>query len=201
MTILSPKQTVGFTLLELLAVVAVLSILALMGTKVYLGAKVLVEVTKAKSDLIHVGRAVNMYFLDHNALPPKRRPNWVVGMNTNYVRYMHELTTPISYINDLPVSPWDNIKKVYIRNNMDEAERVRFLQRTGRLPTESWNVTPDYEYYGWAEPPYQLASRITVWTLASQGPTGLGASNTLYHPTNGILSRGRIIVHSDGVRE
>ena len=77
----------GFTLIEILIVVAILAILAMISIPNFLNAQIRAKVARMQSDLQAVASAIEMYALDRGALPS---PRW-------------SLTTPVAYIGVIPI--------------------------------------------------------------------------------------------------
>ena len=65
-------KTAGFTLVELLAVVAIIAVLVSILAPVYTGAKIKAKVTRVHSDLRQIGVAIEAYKEDCGGLPPVR---------------------------------------------------------------------------------------------------------------------------------
>jgi prepilin-type N-terminal cleavage/methylation domain-containing protein len=65
-------KTAGFTLVELLAVVAIIAVLVSILAPVYTGAKIKAKITRVHSDLRQIGVAIEAYKEDCGGLPPVR---------------------------------------------------------------------------------------------------------------------------------
>jgi|GEM_PF-1037717 len=66
------SKTDGFTLVELLTVVAIIAVLVSILAPVYTGAKIKAKVTRVHSDLRQIGVAIEAYKEDCGGLPPVR---------------------------------------------------------------------------------------------------------------------------------
>jgi len=95
------KLREGFTLLELLVVMAILGILATVGFGQYRTSQVKARDAQRKADLGNVTRAVEMYYNDHEAYPPSVDTgiievdgvglDWGTEFSTNNAIYMKVL--------------------------------------------------------------------------------------------------------------
>jgi prepilin-type N-terminal cleavage/methylation domain-containing protein len=70
---MKPKAAAhGFTIVELLVVVSIITVLASLLFPVYSSAKLRAKVARVHSDLRQVGIAIQMYYMDWEGLPPVR---------------------------------------------------------------------------------------------------------------------------------
>ncbi|MFH1742355.1 MAG: prepilin-type N-terminal cleavage/methylation domain-containing protein [bacterium] len=90
------RRNLSFTLIELLIVVAIIGILAAIAVPNFLNARLRAKVTRAYSDMGSLGKALDMYFLDHNDFPTS---NYRESYPT---RPFRRLTTPIAYMSGIP---------------------------------------------------------------------------------------------------
>jgi len=80
------RPTRGFTLLELLIVIAVIVILASIGYPVYIGVQERAKVTKDMSNLRQIGIATQLYMNDNDGvLPGSTTVAWMSQLNPKYV--------------------------------------------------------------------------------------------------------------------
>src|SRR5688572_11093528 len=116
---LKTYPTAAFTLIELLIVVAIITVLAAIAVPNFLEAQTRSKVTRIKSDMRTVGMAMEQYVIDNNKYfstedaantPPHQRtgqPSWwflYMRMNNKATVGGRFLTTPIAYITSLPIS-------------------------------------------------------------------------------------------------
>lgn len=74
------SRILGFTLLELLVVMAILGILAAIGMASYTGVQAKARDARRKSDLENIARAMEMYYNDNGNYPASLPPNrWEDG--------------------------------------------------------------------------------------------------------------------------
>mgnify|MGYP000860821662 CR=1 FL=1 len=185
----------AFTLIELLIVVAIISILAGIALVNFLDAQVRSKASRAKADIRTVVTALEAYAVDHGGYPTYHYSNapqanlefhiggQVTGFGVPDTTWngSNPLTTPIGYISSMPTDPFA-AHKTGLPPEVREYMYVNWkyaLQALGADPHSS-TFAYAYERYG----PYRLHSR---------GPDGDGPdSGTPYDPTNGTVSNGDI---------
>ncbi len=88
----------GFTLIELMIVVAVVAVLAALAIPNYLEAQTRSKVSAAKSNLVVVRNALEAYHVDNNAYPPVRPriPEDPFALLADH--QLGPLTTPLAYV-------------------------------------------------------------------------------------------------------
>src|SRR5688572_25305717 len=91
------KQSKGFTLMELLIVVAIIAILASIAIPNFLEAQVRAKVSRAQSDLRSLTTALESYRVDNNKYPLTP----IDALSSRDLRLV-PLTTPTAYISALP---------------------------------------------------------------------------------------------------
>ena len=96
-TLLRPAS--GFTLVELLIVVAIISILAAIAVPNMLEAQIRSKVSRAKADMRTLSFALEAYRTDNNHYPE-------TYVTTRWQRFIM-LTTPIAYISSVPRDPFN----------------------------------------------------------------------------------------------
>lgn len=118
----------GFSLIELMVVIAILTLLATIAIPNLLDAQVRSRVAKAHSDMADLSRAIEAYFIDHRVYPATDHSlasegGWGANRGVSdasdvFLRqptFRHaedpdqglaQLTTPIAYINTYPTDPF-----------------------------------------------------------------------------------------------
>ncbi|MEO8376876.1 MAG: prepilin-type N-terminal cleavage/methylation domain-containing protein [Candidatus Sumerlaeota bacterium] len=203
--------TGGFTLIELMIVVAIIAILAAIAVPNFLEAQTRAKVSRAKADMRTIVTALESYYIDANRYPMDR-VYWGSKAPINNGDYaLTRLTTPIAYITSVPNNIFPNRT-----DNPTTAPQYRYFAKTWKDGILLAHVS-DPLYPG--DSPYQ-------WSLASSGPNkisnlgeylvfgeqtfaqkfpnylpGLKAGPTaIYDPTNGTISVGDITVVGPGNR-
>jgi len=122
---LSPQKTAprsraqacksGFTLLELLIVVAIAALLAVIAVPNFLEAQVRAKVVRAKADIRTLATALEIYVVDEDAYPQAADemgrpidpyPPVGFGPECFETRLSVSITTPVAYISTLPEDPF-----------------------------------------------------------------------------------------------
>lgn len=192
----------AFTLIELLIVVAIISILAAIAVPNFLEAQTRSRVSRIKADMRTLTVGVEAYQIDNRMYPFRRNLQETATRKPHVpetpwrMRQMAALTTPVAYITSLPpdifsinVKPPNNIIDYYD-------------------PTQvSWLINYRHAY----NPALQVSPAQAGWMLVSVGPDKwLGAIDNSsnddpatpfelrgtiympYDPTNGTISSGNI---------
>jgi len=194
-----PESRDGFTLVELLVVVAIISLLASIGVTNYQAAVIKAKVVATQSNMRVIEEAIIQYRNDFGNYPAfaRARPghvneNVIGGM----VRRLSVLTTPIKYITSIPLDPFPVTKT-------SDGSSLSFFDTYDYADSDSMLVFPQTrEVIGGN-------TSGSKWRLASPGPDCIQAfggivatggmksvSNPLgvdYDPTNGIISFGDIV--------
>lgn len=176
------NKSAGFTLVELLIVIAIISILALIAIPNLLEAQVRSKVSRVKAELRTIGLALEAYHTDSNSYPLWMRDGY--SINPSLAR-LTPLTTPVAYIAAIP--PKDPFQDKYlpdIYDTYDYVEAESFAKNGEQMPS--------------------YRSRGAEWRLCSPGPDlfntygGPAYMNPLdnpghdYDPSNGTVSNGDI---------
>ncbi len=134
----------GFTLLEILVVIAIVSILSSIAIVNFSTAQVRTKVSRAKADMQVIVTGLETYYVDNDRYPPNRRiplsdasgPSEAAYPASGYNVTPVEITTPIAYITSNPPDPFrDQRGFVYDFFFPDLAEQI-----------------PQYSYYQILEP-------------------------------------------------
>ena len=188
----------GFTLLELLMVIAIIGILAVIVVGNLMQAQTRAKLSRVRSDLRAVATALEEYAVDWSDYPPN---------DGKYNVIPAELTTPVSYLsssqmidpfgefNEEKVTLWEVTSPFYTYMKIVTLEESIELAASGRpCPHEAidhWSENPGaFDKYG-------------HWRMVSVGPDRkyldmkfpppLRGSDMPYDPTNGTVSFGNIL--------
>lgn len=175
----------GFTLVELLIVVAIIAILSAIALPNFLEAQTRSKIARAKSDLRALATALEAYAVDHNSYPPAP-----IMLGPRF-RRLRPLTTPVAHITGIPSDPfksqdpqgfgrWRSGMYDYGATPIDKPSRWG-LASDG--PDRQDDTHPSMFYPGYS--PELFAGQVE------------GYDYTLYDPTNGTISRGDIFRASD----
>lgn len=187
----------GFSLIELLIVVMIITILASIAVPNFLEAQTRSKVTRVKADMRTLILAVESYQMDHEAYPV-RRNTLAIGSGqiqvpevVERVRQMSVLTSPIAYLTSLPPDIFET--QLQWPNNL-----IDYYD-----PTQaSWLINS-------RRGSHHMEPSQAGWLLVSVGPDGyLGLTTPkygwpsieamrasiffVYDPTNGTVSTGNI---------
>lgn len=179
----SVRGSRGFTLVELLIVVAIIAILALVALPNLLNAQVRAKVSRAKADMRTIATAMEAYHTDKNAYPPDYDSRIYPGITPLDESMTYAaLTTPVAYITSAPTDPF---------------RPARAAPQRGKY----------FEYFGTdAQAVYSTPANIEAWDnfkvrwfVYSIGPDGVNdqlpanldaPADYSYDPTNGSASPG-----------
>lgn len=92
------RQT-GFTLIEILVVIVILSILAAFIVPNFIDKPEEARVVKAKQDIVAIGSALDMYKLDHHKYPTTQQ-----GLDV--LLHTQESGSSQPYLSKPPIDPW-----------------------------------------------------------------------------------------------
>lgn len=169
----------GFTLVELLIVVAIIAILASIAIPNLLQAQTRSKVARAKADVRSLATALESYHTDWNSYPPT--PLDSLSDRTKRLTF---LTTPVSYITALP-------NEVFVR----QRRREPYAFWSANL-NDAMKHSTIYYYL------VDENKRRGRWVLFSRGPDmdyeaapeeRGGGWLIYYDPTNGTVSNGDIM--------
>ena len=103
----------GFSLIELLIVVAIIGILVAIAVPNFLNAQIRARVARSQTDIRSIVTALESYRLDHNTIPP-----YDEQIIPTHNKNLFQLSTPVSYLNvghGKPVqSPGALIKRILV---------------------------------------------------------------------------------------
>ena len=205
----------GFTLLELLIVVAIIAILAAIAVPNFLEAQTRSKVARVRADFRTIATALEAYAVDNNDYPR----NWNPKDNIIKNILSPDLSTPVAYLTTKNIhDPFGKI--VHFYGNLKVYQYHRIVPFLESLYMDSpW--LPAYEarhsdhYTPCLANPHAF-QKYGQWRLQSIGPDGSGGGpppntdtsitpwdlhDTLYDPTNGTKSFGDIVrtqLHPEG---
>jgi len=184
----------GFTLVELLIVVAIIAVLAAIATPNFLEAQTRAKVSRSHADLKSLRTALETYRSDYNSYPIVGNPLFPSNYDllTPLDRRLKPVTTPISYISTLPADPF-------------------YSKDVGGIEAESSNYvySPGNLYHGASKKYAKDVYRNTIYSIGGRGPNRIKdvigycmahplafqngtAVRGTYDPTNGTVSPGDI---------
>jgi len=175
----------GFTMVELLLVVAMISVLAAIAYPNYLESQIKSKVAQAKSGLKNLGVAMEAYYVDNDGYPVEYLTNGYSEATRN-ARIYGQLTSPVAYLTNIPRDPL----RATVADGTSYLNNPYFSYYNW-----SWrvghqiNLVNDYSWDPWYK-------GLTSVAMISYGPSGRAASGTngfgfgTYDPTNGITSPG-----------
>ena len=177
----------AFTLIELLIVVAIISILAAIAVPNFVEAQVRAKISRSVADLRSIAVALEAYAADCNHYP--RIPAWPSAGWDKPKGYLTPLTTPTSFITELPKYPWPPFTLDW--GNGPFAVDYYWYQdyesfyMPGGLPWSIWDPENRSEWY--LSAPGPDGDLDQDWTMEP------GSNNHPYDATNGTMSDGDII--------
>ncbi|MCX7019415.1 MAG: prepilin-type N-terminal cleavage/methylation domain-containing protein [bacterium] len=215
----------AFTLIELLIVVAIISILASIATPNFIEAQVRAKVARVKADQRSLATAIESYYAD-NGKYPIRSDNWnnpAAGKLVappllkkifdpdmpNAAVGMHVLTTPIQYFTSLPPDPFNTPVKAYATDTNRIIDTIDYWDPE---QADSWLAVLNF---------VKENGRAKGWMLVSVGPDQyLGvnpsgnpgnyppenpitaySSKHVYDPTNGSVTPGNVYRFAGGLSQ
>lgn len=175
----------AFTLVELLVVVAIISLLSAIAVPNFLNAQTRAKVARVKADMRTIAGALELYQSDNNCYPP------VPILLPPRFRFFIPLTSPISYMTDIPRDPFQSV---------DQRGFGRW-----RRGMYFYGGTPIDNPFVWAlgsDGPDRNHDAFGIMMYPGYSPHLFNGNDpdihlVLYDPTNGVISRGDIMRVSD----
>lgn len=169
----------GFTLVELLITVSIISILAAIAVPNFLEAQTRSKVSRVRSDLRTIATGLEAYASDNRAYPPVP-----IALPPRFRRFI-PLTTPVSYLTTIPKDPFKS------EDPGGHGPGRWGLYAYGAMPLENasrWILASD-------GPDRRLnCNRMDIgFYPGSDSDT----EYLIYDPTNGTISAGDILRASD----
>lgn len=186
----------GFTIIELLIVVAIIAILAAIAIPNLLEAQTRSKVSRVKADLRTMQTALESYAVDENAYPF----DGPVGFaHYGWATALQVLTTPVSYLSSLPAD-------VFQDDRLAETAR---LDQTNYVDGRGGDQhSYDYATARWQDLENNPADKMkwqknfgnSAWKMSSAGPDrsftepgNFYGFEEIYDASNGTISAGDII--------
>lgn len=194
------RRRCGFTLLELLVAVAIISMLAALLLPVLRAARIKAKVARAHADLRSIATAIEAYRLDREAYPLARAFCAGGGMKVDDYNECPPELLSLGYLGAFPEDVFNRGRAYkYIAPGLGYANRVlTFLAIwvPKKFPGDDDNDIP---YFSSKDSPVKWA----VWSVGPSGPKKFWESEELHYPVprrnwynfkNGPESEG-VIVH------
>ena len=186
----------GFSFIELMIVVSIISVLAAIAVPNYVEAQVRTKVVRAKSDMRAVVISLEQYRLDNNVYPPAAElgnPSAAVATGTGPIyegMLPPNFTTPIAYIHPLPRDPFPPLADGFGESPLNS---FHYLDRKSAEARGEMTLFDDYHEACFG----RTNSGSSFWVL-SVGPdlhhdrnlTGPELPVAIYDATNGTVSSG-----------
>lgn len=187
------KGKSGFSLIEILIVIAIVSILAATAIPMYLEYQVRAKVAATLSDMQRTAFAVETYFIDHHAYIP------------SFTQFSL-LTSPVAYLANVPRDsfPTQHLKVTAPRNvpkkEWDEMRWFEYFSSPKGLKQRRMNGAYNHYYQRveiTGDPLVDFQAGMDVespakWVIRSNGPDHLRNWYLAYDPSNGTVSPGDI---------
>jgi prepilin-type N-terminal cleavage/methylation domain-containing protein len=210
----------AFTLVEILVVVAIITILASIAVPNFLNAQVRSKVSRVANDQRVLATALETYFVDFGRYP-LRQPFGTPGATLagtdvkKRAQDMAALTTPIAYLTSLPTDVFENriaapnnlldyispLMVQHYRSSAPGRPRVTFLTSVPNpFGPSGWNYNEEVKLFSNYDFGYAIASvgpdGTFGWPNTNLGNYGYRSTSThwfhAYDPTNGTVSDGNI---------
>ncbi|MGF1571806.1 MAG: prepilin-type N-terminal cleavage/methylation domain-containing protein [Sumerlaeia bacterium] len=178
------KNHGGFTLVELLMVVAIISLLALIGSANFLELQTRVKMTRVKSDHLSIQSGLEIRRIDSGNYPSAIPGVWPEELKG--------LATPISYLSQLPTDPFNAYDFYGQKWDFAGYDFIRFHQTEKPFPIlfiEPWYNASVSSEYGLISSGPDLRQQLLY---RPPGILNFSFYYTEYDPTNGTISDGDI---------
>lgn len=187
------SQKAGFSLIELLIIMAVIGILVIVAIPFFQTASMRAKMAKVHTDMVQIAIALDSYYLEHSSYPPTFKGAFYRDIT---IEKVYNLTTPITFLTTIPKQPWLG-KLTRLVNKPDNSFLPDYAPQSNYIVS-----TACHAFY-----PNHLVSGILngldkpCWVISCSGPNGGGVNrfpHTWFSPTNGIYSIGSFWMDSTG---
>ncbi len=204
-----PSRQHGFTLVELLIVVAVIALLAAIAVPNYLNAQIKAGISKVLADHKALETAIETYRLDH---PEQYVPGYVRRSGKqlyNFERHFFPLTTPIDYLQGIPSDPFPHHSGRELDKTVDYKQVVPGAHAYGYFRADiagpgglydfgrhKWMVSsagPDGMLNYFAYYPEDITEGEEFCAVCNIDSPAIFMVAVQYQPSNGLNSSGEII--------
>lgn len=212
----------AFTLIELLIVVAIISILAAIAVPNFLDAQTRAKVARVVADMRSMQTAVEMYRVDTNK-PPIRNDRWNSEDAKRYAPDgntrifdpadpdarvgLRQLTTPIQYMTTIPIDVFNQPAQQLVTSGLEGASRALDYfdptqVRAFRRSINNGRTISEQGYALFSVGPDQFFGGLNGRTGYPDQPSPmLNTMRWIYDPSNGTLSYGNVYRFSDGLTQ
>lgn len=204
-------RTGGFTLLELLIVIAIILILIAIALPNFLEAQIRAKVTNARAEMRNIAPAIQSYVTDWKRYPPDgfELPSVSGFFPEENPRIWSQLTTPNQYFHSIPVDEFHvAISDSQGNTRSEKNQTYRYYAAHWRCLALGGSPTPRQEACNNPQNPKGWDSEFEgKWIIYSPGPDtehsfgewsmhqgNIAAGQPyMYTPTNGTKSKGDLV--------
>ena len=115
----------GFTLIEMLAVIAIIALLAGMLLPALSKARIRARVAKAKAEMLNIRVSIEQYYADYSTYPTNDSDyNYSGTVGTDYGALYKLKDDSKEYMSSIPRDPFDNSKPYIYFSNEDDIDGI-----------------------------------------------------------------------------
>ena len=185
----------GYTLIELMVVVAIISLLVAVAVPNLLEAETRSRISRTKADFQTLNTALTAYSTDYQgAFPPGPNNPAVTPLWQGPQQFLDNagfaLTTPIKYLVSVPMS-------VFMPNNTPNSPGAGIFYFNYDYHRKLNAGAPPQDLCPFSDAAVGAGVQYVVWSLGPNKGDPASSDGTVYDPTNGTVSRGRVAFFSD----